>query len=65
MLAVEPSAVMIAQRPADAAPAVQAAAERLPAADNEFGAAMAILTVHHWSDWRPASPSCGGWPAGW
>jgi SAM-dependent methyltransferase len=48
--AVEPSAVMIAQRPPDAAPAVQANAEALPFRDGEFDAAMAILTLHHWSD---------------
>ena len=50
--AVEPSAVMIAQRPPDAAPAVQASAEALPFADASFDAAMAIITLHHWSDWR-------------
>jgi SAM-dependent methyltransferase len=50
--AVEPSAVMIAQRPRDAAPAVQASAEELPFADDSFDAAMAALTLHHWSDWR-------------
>ena len=48
--AVEPSAVMIAQRPARAAPAVQATAEALPFADRSFGAAMAVLTIHHWHD---------------
>ncbi len=48
--AVEPSAVMIAQRAPGAAPAVQAAAEQLPFADDSFDAAMAIMTVHHWSD---------------
>ena len=50
--AVEPSAVMIAQRPPDAAPAVQASDEALPFADASFDAAMAIITLHHWSDWR-------------
>jgi SAM-dependent methyltransferase len=50
--AVEPSAVMIAQRPPGAAPAVQAAAEELPFEDGSFDAAMAILTLHHWTDWR-------------
>jgi SAM-dependent methyltransferase len=50
--AVEPSAVMIAQRAPDAAPAVQASAEDLPFADDSFDAAMAVLTLHHWSDWR-------------
>jgi SAM-dependent methyltransferase len=50
--AVEPSAVMIAQRPPGAAPAVQAAAEALPFEDASFDAAMAVLTLHHWTDWR-------------
>jgi SAM-dependent methyltransferase len=50
--AVEPSAVMIAQRAPGAAPAVQASAEELPFADDAFDAAMAVLTLHHWSDWR-------------
>lgn len=50
--AVEPSAVMIAQRGHGAAPAVQASAEALPFADASFDAAMAVLTLHHWSDWR-------------
>ena len=50
VVAVEPSPVMIAQRPAGAAPVVQASAEQLPFADGEFDVAMAILTVHHWSD---------------
>jgi SAM-dependent methyltransferase len=50
--AVEPSEVMIAQRPPHAAPAVQASAEALPFADDSFDAAMAVLTLHHWTDWR-------------
>jgi SAM-dependent methyltransferase len=50
--AVEPSAVMIAQRPPDAAPVVQASAEELPFEDDSFDAAMAVITLHHWSDWR-------------
>jgi SAM-dependent methyltransferase len=50
VLAVEPSATMRAQRPPDAAPAIDARAEALPFADQAFDAAMAVLTVHHWSD---------------
>jgi SAM-dependent methyltransferase len=50
--AVEPSATMISQRPTGAAPCVRAAAEALPFANGSFDAAMAILTIHHWSDWR-------------
>jgi SAM-dependent methyltransferase len=52
VIAVEPSAVMLAQRRSTAAPAVQARAEALPFADRMFDAALAVLTVHHWAD-RP------------
>ncbi|MYR41410.1 MerR family transcriptional regulator [Streptomyces sp. SID5910] len=48
--AVEPSAVMRAQRPAGAAPCVAASAESLPFEDGSFDAAMAFSTVHHWHD---------------
>ena len=48
--AVEPSAVMRAQRPAGAAPCIAATAENLPFADRSFDAAMAVSTVHHWED---------------
>src|SRR5271166_5354496 len=50
VVAVEPSALMRAQRPAGAAPCVAAAAESLPFADQSFDAAMAVSTVHHWQD---------------
>ena len=48
--AVEPSAVMRAQRPAGAAPCVDAVAESLPFEDQSFDAAMAFATVDHWQD---------------
>jgi len=48
--AVEPSAVMRAQRPAGAARCVAATAESLPFEDRSFDAAMAFATVHHWQD---------------
>jgi SAM-dependent methyltransferase len=51
-VAVEPAAMMIAQRPADAAFCVRACAEALPFADRAFDAGLAVLTIHHWSDWR-------------
>jgi SAM-dependent methyltransferase len=54
VVAVEPSAVMLDQRPTAAAPAVQAVAEALPFADGSFDAALAVLTLHHWAD-----PRCG------
>ena len=50
VVAVEPSAVMIAQRQPGAAPAVQAVAEALPFEGDSFDAAMAIITLHHWKD---------------
>jgi SAM-dependent methyltransferase len=50
VIAVEPSAVMRAQRPPGAAPCVAAVAESLPFADRSFDAAMAFATVHHWQD---------------
>ena len=48
--AVEPSAVMRAQRPAGAPPCVDATADSLPFEDQSFDAAMAIATIHHWPD---------------
>jgi SAM-dependent methyltransferase len=50
VVALESSAVMMAQRPASSAPAVQGRAEALPFADRSFEVVMAILTVHHWAD---------------
>lgn len=52
ILAVEPSGEMIRQRPAGSAPAVRAFAEALPIRDDIAEAALAVLTVHHWTDWR-------------
>jgi SAM-dependent methyltransferase len=50
VLAVEPSALMRAQRPPDAAPCLAGSAENLPFDDQSFDAAMAVATVHHWHD---------------
>ena len=52
VVAVEPSAEMIRQRRPEAAPVVRAVAEALPFASGTFDAALAVLTLHHWSDWR-------------
>ena len=52
VVAVEPSAQMVRQRAPSAAPAVRASAEHLPFRDRAFHASLAILTVHHWADWR-------------
>jgi SAM-dependent methyltransferase len=52
LVALEPSSVMIAQRPRHAAPVVRGRAEELPFADDAFDAVMAILSDHHWTDRR-------------
>ena len=50
VLAVEPSALMRSQRPANVAPCLVGSAERLPFDDQSFDAAMAFATIHHWQD---------------
>jgi SAM-dependent methyltransferase len=52
VLALEPSEVMIAQRPEGAAPVMRGGAEAIPLRDGSVDAAMAILSDHHWSDRR-------------
>ena len=52
VVAVEPSAVMLAQRAAQAAPALRGVAEAVPIADGAVDAALAVLTLHHWGDLR-------------
>jgi SAM-dependent methyltransferase len=48
--AVEPSAVMRAQRAPGGARCICALAEALPFPDGSFDAAMAVLSDHHWRD---------------
>jgi SAM-dependent methyltransferase len=50
VLAVEPSEVMMRQRPTGAAPCLRGSAEALPLETASFDAAMAVLTIHHWTD---------------
>jgi len=50
VIAIEPSAAMRAQRPADLVPAIHGVAEQLPLDDRSVDAAMATLTVHQWGD---------------
>lgn len=52
LIAVEPSPTMVAQRPPGSAPVIRAVAEHLPFPDAAFDASLAILTLHHWIDWR-------------
>lgn len=51
VIAVEPSSVMLQQRPKSSnTKAVRATAEALPFINNSFDAALAVLTIHHWSN---------------
>ena len=54
VVGVEPSEIMIRQRSSSAAPVVRGVAEQLPFPNGAFDVALAVLTVHHWSD-----PSAG------
>ena len=51
VVAVEPSTVMLSQR-TNGHPCVRAVAGALPFANDRFDAAMGVLTIHHWPDWR-------------
>jgi SAM-dependent methyltransferase len=50
VIAVEPSPVMIAQRPPQAAAAIRGVAESLPLEDDSVDATMGVFTMHHWDD---------------
>jgi SAM-dependent methyltransferase len=52
VVAVDPSQAMLRQRSARLAPAVRARAEALPLGPASVDACLAVLTLHHWSDWR-------------
>jgi SAM-dependent methyltransferase len=58
LVALEPSPVMIAQRPASAARVVEGRAEELPFEDGSFDAVMAVFSDHHWSDRRRGLREC-------
>jgi SAM-dependent methyltransferase len=58
VVAVDPSAIMLSQRPRSAAPAVRGVAEALPFRDQGFDVVLAILTVHHWDDQRRGLEEC-------
>ena len=51
---VEPSELMIRQRPPSLPTAVRGVAEALPLPDKSVDAALAVLAAHHWTD-RPAA----------
>ncbi|MEP6609382.1 MAG: methyltransferase domain-containing protein [Burkholderiaceae bacterium] len=52
VVAVEPSKAMIGQRRDKAIPVVPASAMHLPFRNGAFAASLAVLTIHHWPDYR-------------
>ena len=52
VVALDPSATMLRQRARNAAPAMAAAAEAIPCPGGAFDCTTAILTIHHWTNWR-------------
>lgn len=54
VIAVEPSAVMAAQRPPGRPPAIRAGAGALPLFDGSVDAAISVLALHHWDEQREA-----------
>lgn len=50
LLAVEPSLVMVAQRPTGLAPAAVTTADRIPLPGNAVDAVLGVLTLHHWDN---------------
>ena len=58
VVAVEPSTVMLNQRPLSSAPAVRAIAEALPFQDDAFDVVLAVLTLHHWNEQRRGLEEC-------
>lgn len=54
IIAIEPSAEMIAQRAPDAHPVVQGFAEELPFEADSFSHTMTVLSMHHWTDLEKA-----------
>ena len=64
VVAVEPSVVMISQRPEDAAPVVQASARRLPLYDDSVDAAMAVSpSTTGTTIWMPVLQDSAAWLA--
>lgn len=54
LIALEPSAEMIRQRPASASIVIRGRAEELPFQDKTFSHTMTILSLHHWQNCNKA-----------
>lgn len=52
VIGVEPSELMVSQRPKAAAHVVMAAAENVPIVSGWADLTMTLLSIHHWMYWR-------------
>lgn len=52
VVAVEPSQLMVSQRPQSGAAVVMALAENVPVASDWADLSMTLLSLHHWTNWR-------------
>ncbi|MHB1089421.1 MAG: class I SAM-dependent methyltransferase, partial [Acidimicrobiales bacterium] len=52
VIAVEPSELMVSQRPKSESLVVMAAAESVPIVSGWADLTMTMLSLHHWTDWR-------------
>ena len=52
VIAIEPSAEMIAQRTSAGGRVLRSTAENIPLRDKSVDASMAVLTIHHWRNWK-------------
>ena len=52
VIAVEPSELMVSQRPKSESLVVMAAAENVPIVSGWADLTMTMLSLHHWTDWR-------------
>jgi SAM-dependent methyltransferase len=59
VVAAEPSGAMLAQRQGRSTRVVRAVGEALPFPDRAFDAALAVLTIHHWTDLDPGLRELG------
>jgi ubiquinone/menaquinone biosynthesis C-methylase UbiE len=64
VIAIEPSATMRAQRPRHRVPAIIGSAEQIPLDDKSVDAAMAMVTIHHWTDIERGLLELKGSPGG-
>jgi SAM-dependent methyltransferase len=59
IVAIDSSETMLAQRVANNAALVRGHAEQLPFQTDSFDTALAVLTIHHWDNWKAGLREAG------